>query len=51
MAKFDINKDGVLDARELDNLLRKIVVMDNSQRNNNLEQQTRHALDLHISVK
>jgi len=47
MAKFDVNKDGVLDQKELNNLMEKIVVKDKGS----LEQQTKSASDLHISIK
>ena len=46
MAKFDVNKDGVLDARELNNLMQKIVVTDRT-----IEEQTKSSSDLHISIK
>jgi hypothetical protein len=48
MAKFDVNKDGVLDRKELNNLMEKIVVTD---RTKSLEQQTKFCSDLHISIK
>jgi len=49
MAKFDVNKDGVLDAKELNNLMEKIVVTDKTK--SSLEQQTKQSSDLHISIK
>jgi len=49
MAKFDVNKDGVLDQKELNNLMEKIVVTDKTK--DSLEQQTKQSSDLHISIK
>jgi len=49
MAKFDVNKDGVLDAKELNNLMEKIVVTDKQK--GSLEMQTKQSEDLHISIK
>jgi hypothetical protein len=49
MAKFDVNKDGVLDQKELNNLMEKIVVTDKQK--GSLEQQTKSSSDLHISIK
>jgi len=49
MAKFDVNKDGVLDQKELNNLMEKIVVTDKQK--GSLEQQTKQSSDLHISIK
>lgn len=47
MAKFDVNKDGVLDKKELNDLMEIIVVKDKGS----LERQTKGASDLHISIK
>ena len=46
MSRFDVNKDGVLDSKELNNLMEKIVVKDKGS----LEQQTKRAVDLHIRI-
>jgi len=51
MAKFDVNKDGVLDQKELNNLMEKIVVTDKDKAKGSLEQQTKQSSDLHISIK
>lgn len=47
MAKFDVNRDGVLDQKELSDLMEKIIVVDKGA----LERQTKGASDLHLSVE
>jgi hypothetical protein len=47
MAKFDMNKDGVLDQKELNDLMDKIRV----KTRNTLERQTNRNSDLHIAIK
>jgi hypothetical protein len=49
MAHFDVNKDGVLDAKELNNLMEMIVVTDKQK--GSLEQQVKSPTDMHINIK